>query len=115
MAGGRLGDWMTRFMARRAGCPSDVVHMSSCMAYPYYVVWFGGRESYRHHVRPFVPVCPFLFIYGTRKPIRFHSSRWVQALEADAANQVVAFDTGHWVMLEQPARFNEVVSDWLAR
>jgi pimeloyl-ACP methyl ester carboxylesterase len=30
-------------------------------------------------------------------------------------NQVVKFDTGHWVMSDQPERFNHVVSAWLAQ
>jgi pimeloyl-ACP methyl ester carboxylesterase len=28
---------------------------------------------------------------------------------------VVEFDTGHWVMSNQPERFNQVVGAWLAR
>ena len=28
---------------------------------------------------------------------------------------VVEFDTGHWVMSDQPQRFNEVVAAWLGR
>ncbi|MBI2769523.1 MAG: alpha/beta hydrolase [Burkholderiales bacterium] len=114
MVGGRAGDWMTRFMARQARCPSDPAPMNSCMDYPYYLVIFGGAESYRHKALRFDPACPMLFVYGRRKPLTFHSSAWADALQKREGNQVVPFDTGHWVMLEQPERFNQVVGDWLS-
>ena len=113
VVGGRIGDWMTRAMARAAHCPSDTAPMSSCMGYPYFVLWFGGRQSYRHHARRFVPDCPILFIYGRRKPIRFHSKAWADELMTRKGNQVLEFDTGHWVMSEQPERFNQAVGGWL--
>jgi pimeloyl-ACP methyl ester carboxylesterase len=28
---------------------------------------------------------------------------------------VIAFPTGHWIMVEQPAEFNAVLLEWLAR
>lgn len=112
--GGRIGDWMVRSMARRARCPSDPAPMSSFMGYPYFVLWFGGRKSYRRHGRRFEPACPMLFVYGRRKPIRFHAKEWADALAARPGNQVVEFDCGHWVMSNQPERFNQVVGAWLA-
>lgn len=54
-----------------------------------------------------------LFIYGRRKQLRFHSPAWADKLAAKPGNRVVAFDTGHWVMTQQPERFNEVVRSWL--
>ena len=84
------------------------------MGYPYFVLWFGGRKSYRRHGRRFVPACPMLFVYGRRKPLRFHAREWAEALAARPGNQVVEFDCGHWVMSNQPERFNQVVGTWLA-
>jgi pimeloyl-ACP methyl ester carboxylesterase len=55
-----------------------------------------------------------LFIYGRRKPVMFHTKAWLEELEKRGGNRVVEFDTGHWVMLQQPERFNQAVSDWLA-
>jgi pimeloyl-ACP methyl ester carboxylesterase len=115
VAGGRIGDWMTRSLARLARCPSDEAWMGSCMAYPYYILWFGGARSYRRHAQRFEPACPMLFVYGRRKAIRFHAKAWADALLTRKENQVVKFDTGHWVMSDQPERFNHVVSAWLAQ
>jgi cis-3-alkyl-4-acyloxetan-2-one decarboxylase len=80
------------------------------MGYPYYLQWTGG---YRH-ARAFAPMCPMLFIYGTRKPFMFHSSAWAKDLAARPGSRVLACETGHWVMVEQPAVFNAAITSWLA-
>ncbi len=56
-----------------------------------------------------------LFVYGRKKPLRFHSPAWAEELGRKPGSQVVEFDTGHWVMSNDPSRFNQVVSQWLAR
>ena len=61
----------------------------------------------------FEPKVPMLFVYGERKPFLFHTPQWAAALGAKAGNQVRAFATGHWVMSQEPARFNQVVDSWL--
>jgi pimeloyl-ACP methyl ester carboxylesterase len=111
--GGRFGTWMIRTMARLGGCPSDRAPMSWRMGYPYWLLWFGGRDSFRGQVRRFEPQCPMLFVYGVRKPLRFHSPQWTAELKRKPGNEVVEFDTGHWVMSDQPQRFNRVVATWL--
>jgi cis-3-alkyl-4-acyloxetan-2-one decarboxylase len=88
--GARIGDRMTRSLARLARCPSDPAYMSSCMAYPYFMLWHGGRQSYRRHGRRFVPACPILFVYGRRKAIRLHAKKWTDELLTQKANQVVS-------------------------
>jgi cis-3-alkyl-4-acyloxetan-2-one decarboxylase len=114
VVGGRLGDGMTRWIARWWRIPSDHRFISSCMTYPYYRTWFGGRHNYGPQWRRFAPSCPMLFLYGRRKPVMFHTQAWIDWLRARPANRVVEFDTGHWIMLQQPERFNQAVSGWLA-
>ena len=79
---------------------------------PYDILWTGSHGSYRAAV-PFEPECPMPFIYGTRKPFQFHSPAWAAALAGRDGCRVLAFDTGHRVMAQQPQRFNEAVRDWL--
>ena len=112
--GGSIGDWMTRAMARWGGCPSDPAPMGSQMNYLYYQMWFGPRAAFRDEIRRFQPACPMLYIYGRRKHFMFHADAWLEELRARPGNRVEAFDTGHWVMTQQPARFNQVVGEWLA-
>ncbi|HET9580671.1 MAG TPA: hypothetical protein VFP44_22785, partial [Usitatibacter sp.] len=75
--------------------------------------WFKAHGSYRDMVR-FEPPVPMLFVYGKRKPFLFHTPAWADALAARPGCAVRAFDTGHWVMSEQPRQFNEAVDAWLA-
>ncbi|MGE5093952.1 MAG: alpha/beta fold hydrolase [Betaproteobacteria bacterium] len=111
--GGPLGDWMTRWLARVFRAPSDQRLIDSRMDYPYYIAWFKAHGSYRDMVR-FEPPVPMLFVYGKRKPFLFHTPAWADALAARPGCAVRAFDTGHWVMSEQPRQFNEAVDAWLA-
>jgi pimeloyl-ACP methyl ester carboxylesterase len=112
--GGALGDRMTRWMARRSQRPGDLQFVSSRMNYPYYLEYFGGAESLPKQMHAFKPACPMLFVYGRRKPMRFHTQAWLDELKARAGNRVEEFDTGHWVMLAQPERFNQVAGEWLS-
>jgi cis-3-alkyl-4-acyloxetan-2-one decarboxylase len=112
--GGKLGDAMSRWIARWWRIPSDHRFISSCMTYPYYRTWFGGRDNYGPQWRRFAPACPMLFIYGRRKPIMFHTQAWLDELRKRGENGVVEFDTGHWIMLQQPERFNQTVASWLS-
>ena len=109
--GGRIGDRMARAMAGAARAPAARHQVSAQMGYPYYLQWTGGYRQ----AKAFKPACPMLFIHGTRKPFMFHASAWAQDLAARPGNRVVACETGHWVMVEQPAQFNAAVIDWLAQ
>jgi len=112
--GGPLGDWMTRRMARWVRSKSDARFIASRMNYPYYVAWFGGDQSFARQTQRFKPACPMLFVYGKRKLFMFHSSAWADALARQPGSRVEGFDTGHWVMLQQPGRFNQVAGEWLS-
>jgi pimeloyl-ACP methyl ester carboxylesterase len=114
VVGGAIGNAMTRFMARALGCRSDPQYIGACMDYPYFIRWTGAHGSYAG-LKPFEPACPMLFIYGRRKPLMFHSQPWAARVAAAPLGQVLAMDTGHWVMSQQPQAFNEAVLNWLAR
>lgn len=111
--GGRIGGWMTLRMARMARCPSEARFIDSRMDYPYYIRWMKAYGSYRGMVR-FEPKVPMLFVYGARKPFLFHTTAWAEALAARPGSKVHAFATGHWVMSQEPERFNQVVDSWLS-
>jgi pimeloyl-ACP methyl ester carboxylesterase len=46
-------------------------------------------------------------------PLRFHSPAWADALARRPGNRVEPFATGHWVMHDEPARFHQLLRDWL--
>ena len=109
--GGGVGDRMTRWMARALRCPSDTRFIGSQMNYPYWQQWTGGGA--RPGAAAFVPACPMLYVYGTKKPFMFHSVAWAEALALRPQSSVLAIDTGHWVMSRRPAPFHHAVLDWL--
>jgi pimeloyl-ACP methyl ester carboxylesterase len=83
------------------------------MNYPYDIQWTGSAGGYPK-ARPFEPTCPMLFMYGRKKPFMFHSQEWAGKLLQTPGNQVLGFDTGHWIMTQQPQSFNQAVLSWLA-
>ena len=111
--GGRTGARMTLWLARLARAPTDPRYIDSRMDYPYYIRWMRAHGGFRDMVR-FVPPVPMLFVYGKRKLFNFHTAAWAEALAARPGNQVRAFQTGHWVMSQQPDQFNQVVDAWLS-
>ena len=102
------GDALTRRIARWARAPGAAAEIGAHMNYPYHVQWTRGYGR-----RPFVPHCPMLYVWGSRKPFLFHSHAWLQALEARPGCSMQAFPTGHWVPHEAPDAFNRVVVEWL--
>jgi pimeloyl-ACP methyl ester carboxylesterase len=111
--GGRVGDAMARAMARALRCPSvDPRDVHAQMGYPYAMRWFGAAGGMKD-VAVFKPQVPMLFMYGERKPIMFHSHAWAERVASQPGNRVIAFPTGHWIMVEQPADFNRALLDWL--
>jgi len=99
-------------MARWLRVPSDMKDSGSCMNYPYYIQWTGTHGSYRQ-LAAVNPSCPMLFVFGRRKPVLFHAPAWADRLAARPGSRVLAMDTRHWVMQEQPEAVNAAVLDWL--
>jgi cis-3-alkyl-4-acyloxetan-2-one decarboxylase len=64
-------------------------------------------------LRVFKPHCPMLFLYGEKKPFMFHSHAWADELAAKPGNRVIAFPTGHWIMVSRRQAFNQALLDWL--
>jgi pimeloyl-ACP methyl ester carboxylesterase len=108
LVGGRAGDAMARAMARAMCCPADPRSIRSQMGYAYAMRWLGAGGGFPP-LRTFKPHCPMLFLYGSRKPIMFHSTAWAAGVDTRA------FPTGHWIMLGQPREFNAALTAWLAQ
>jgi pimeloyl-ACP methyl ester carboxylesterase len=110
---GAWGNRMTRGMARAMHCRTEPSTIGWQMNYPYAMQWLGLLGGFRG-AAPVNPTCPLLYIYGERKPFMFHSPQWLAQLATQPGCAVQAFSTGHWVMVDQPAPFNNCVGAWLA-
>lgn len=107
-----IGTPWTKLIAKGLQQPTPAEPVHRAMNYPYFQTWFKPISD---PVKPFsiVPDCPMLYIYAKRKPLMFQSKSWLTRVAAKQGNQVLAMDTGHWVMREQPQAFNRLVLDWL--
>lgn len=121
----KIGPWwpwlanrMSRSMARGMGCRNEPERIGWQMNYPYAMGWFGAHGGLRGVARvdKLLGVdMPALFIYGRRKPFMFHSERWIAHLADAPGCEVLALDTGHWVMRQKPTEFTACVRAWLDR
>lgn len=105
----RLGDRMTRGMARRFRAPAASERIGATMNHPYVAQFSGGFRGLQR-VRP---ACPMLFVYGTRKPVMFHAEAWAARIAAAPGSAVLALAAGHWVMVNRPDEFHRAVDAWL--
>jgi pimeloyl-ACP methyl ester carboxylesterase len=113
-----LANRMTRYMARATRCRNPPQDIGWQMNYPYAMQWFGTHGGLRGvaRVERLLGVdMPTLYIYGRRKPFMFHSAAWLDQLARAPGCEVLALDTGHWVMRQKPIEFNACVRAWLDR
>jgi hypothetical protein len=47
------------------------------------------------------PARPEFFIYGGKKPLNFHSEKWLSELDNAKGCKQMAFDCGHWIMTDK--------------
>ena len=59
------------------------------------------------------PLCPMLFMYGTKKPIMFHSQKCVDTLNATPGSKAVAIQGGHWFMISKHQQTVQLMKDFL--
>lgn len=103
-----VGDAITRRVARWARAPGAEAEIGRHMNYPYHVQWTRGYSR-----RPFVPHCPMLFAWGSRKPFMFHSQAWLKTLAERPGCTERAFPNGHWLATQAPDTFNRFALEWL--
>ena len=110
--GGRIGDAMTRLMARVAGAPAAPGLVHSGMNYGYYLKYRSLLLGRPQGDVPLEPACPMLFLFGRRKPTMFHSDAFVEKLSRTPGSRAVGFDAGHWLMLERPTEVATEIRGW---
>eukprot|EP00747_Dinoflagellata_sp_TGD_P041469 gnl/TRDRNA2_/TRDRNA2_141499_c1_seq1.p1 gnl/TRDRNA2_/TRDRNA2_141499_c1~~gnl/TRDRNA2_/TRDRNA2_141499_c1_seq1.p1 ORF type:complete len:229 (+),score=31.28 gnl/TRDRNA2_/TRDRNA2_141499_c1_seq1:1-687(+) len=96
-----LADNMVRLFAAAvvpSEGPAQGERVTADACYPYY--YFQSDWGVRGVARDDTgddPPCPCLFLYGTAKPIMFHSSSWARQLASRPDCRVVKVPAGHWL------------------
>lgn len=82
--------------------------------YPYFYFWRamllpGWKHSLLGRYRP---SCPVLYLYGKRKPVMFHSERWLKIVTETRGRSVGIDGAGHWFMETHPDIVNRAIAEW---
>lgn len=111
-----LGNWLTRKFANALGVPARQANsVRSRCNYLYYFLWRGmllpwARKALLNYYRPQSPI---LFMYGGRKPVMFHSDRWLEIVDQTGGRTECIEEAGHWLMESHPERVNDAITKWL--
>ncbi len=111
----RLGNAMTRFMAKAFRAPGARESIGFGMTYPYAMTWFGlygglGKAAKNHQ-----PTHPCLYFHALRKPFQFQSPQWLAAIAARPDSESHALSCGHWLMLQRADEVNTKTLAWLKK
>jgi pimeloyl-ACP methyl ester carboxylesterase len=113
LIGGKVGDGMTRWLARKFKIRADINLIWSGMNYGYHIKYSSAFRGKKMSPTLFDPTTPMLFLYGKNKPTMFHSRNFVYKINTAPGSRAVGFDAGHWVMLDKPAEVSEEINSWL--
>lgn len=112
-----LGTWLTRRFAGLIGVPRrQRGRLRSRCNYPYFYLWRGMLlPPWRDRVlRRYRPGCPVLFLWGEKKPVMFHSAKWLDIVEASGGSSEGIEGAGHWFQETHPEVVNVAIRRWLS-
>jgi pimeloyl-ACP methyl ester carboxylesterase len=112
-----LGNFLTKAVGKVVRVPSrQRANIRSRYNYSYFYLWRGmllpwKRENILGRYRP---RCPVLYLWGERKPLMFHSPKWLEIVTKTGGRTESLPGAGHWFMETHPEIVNERIAAWLA-
>jgi pimeloyl-ACP methyl ester carboxylesterase len=113
-----LGGVMSRGVGRVVGVPArQRAEIRSCFNYPYFYFWRGMLLPWKRAslLGWYRPQCPVLYLFGERKPLMFHSPKWLQIVADSGGRAEGIAGAGHWLMETHAGTVNEKLGDWFAK
>ena len=106
LIGSFIGNYMTQWMVKLLKYqPRWKNKINSSWNYPYYYIWKkmvkAGFKEEKAILSGYQPSCPIAFAWGTKKPIQFFNTAWVQMLVKNPKNEIHSLKCGHWIPREQ--------------
>ena len=110
-----IGTWLTRGLARLLKVPErQSSAVRSSWNYPYFYFWRATLVPWMRARRlgPYSPKCRVLFVYGAKKPLMFHTERWIEIVERGGGKCVGIEGASHWFMESHAAETNQLIVEW---
>jgi len=110
-----LGGLMTKGVGKVIRVPArQRAVIRSRYNYPYFYLWRGMALPWKRAslLGRYRPQCPVLYLYGERKPLMFHSPKWLQIVAESGGRAEGIAGAGHWLMETHHEVVNEKLSDW---
>jgi pimeloyl-ACP methyl ester carboxylesterase len=111
-----LGKSMTRGVARVVGVPArQRANLRSRYNYPYFYFWRGSLLPWKRNsvLGRYRPKCPVLYLFGERKPLMFHSRKWLRIVADSGGGARGIAGAGHWFMETHADEVNRMMTDFL--
>jgi len=88
----------------------------SRFGYPYFYFWRNALLPWKRGnlLGRYRPQCPVLFMFGERKPMMFHSPRWLQIVADSGGGTIGIAGAGHWFMETHPEIVNGNLREWFS-
>jgi pimeloyl-ACP methyl ester carboxylesterase len=110
-----LGGLMAMGVGKVIGVPArQRAALRSRYGYPYFYLWRNLLLPWKraHLLGRYRPQCPVLFLFGERKPVMFHSTRWLEIVAASGGHAEGIPGAGHWFMETDAELVNGKLRDW---
>eukprot|EP01063_Lacrimia_lanifica_P027632 TRINITY_DN3905_c0_g1_i3.p1 TRINITY_DN3905_c0_g1~~TRINITY_DN3905_c0_g1_i3.p1 ORF type:complete len:267 (+),score=105.70 TRINITY_DN3905_c0_g1_i3:65-865(+) len=109
-----LGSPLTKVFSEKAlHAPDYGQRKTNAMNYMYVREVLMLLRGAPKDLRGWRPSLPTLFLYGTKKPMMFHSPKWEQGVAA-AGGRVAAVDGGHWFLYSNADATNREIQRFVA-
>lgn len=110
-----LGALMTRGVGKVIRVPArQRANIRSRFNYPYFYLWRNMLLPWNRSklLGGYKPRCPVLYLFGMRKPLMFHSSRWLEIVAESGGRSEGIAGAGHWLMETHAEEVNTNLEDW---
>ena len=110
-----LGDAIARGVGRAVRVPQlQRGRIRARFGYLYFHFWRGLLLPWRRGdlLQRYRPVTPILYLWGERKPLQFHSERWLGIVEESGGRAEGVAGAGHWLMESHADLVNDRLRAW---
>ena len=111
-----LGRVLSQGVAKVIRVPSrQRANLRSRYNYPYFYLWRGMLLPWKRKelLGRYRPRCPVLYLFGERKPLMFHSDKWLRIVADSNGHAEGIPGAGHWLMETHPDIVNQRIGNFL--